>query len=277
MLRTQKIPEEETKLHHIFADETCQVSHDWMALGTTGVSDQHLAHVRAMFLAWKVHMRLHGEIKWVRTDKKNVDRYKTLVTVYFNLLKRGILQFHAMTIPMAAFDPKALGNEVPEAAYNRCFHHLLLSKYCAGHPLDRRPLRERKYFVLFDKRTSNVPWEPFRVALCRAAAKHHGMDHWPFRRVEYEESHMEIMLQVNDLVLGAVGFWWNKKHRTLPTSKSPKGKLVRHVAKHIREATGSYSMLQITYASRNYTIWEMEFNERGAPKEQARAREPRTP
>lgn len=232
-----------------------------MALGTTAVSDQHLAHVRAMFLAWKTKLGVHGEIKWQRTDKKNLDRYKTLVTVYFNLLRRGILQFHAMTIPAADFDPKALGNDTPEAAYNRCFHHLLLWKYCGG-TAGGPPLRDRKYFVLFDKRTSKVPWKPFRLAVCRAAATRYGMDHWPFRRVEYEESHLEIMLQVNDLILGAVGFWWNKKHSTMPTAKSPKGKLARHVTKSLGT---TYSLFQIPYLSKNFTIWRLTFNDRGAP------------
>lgn len=261
MPRAQNIPEGDTKLYHVFADETCQTDHDWMALGTTGVSDEHLAHVRTMLLAWKVKLGLHGEIKWTRTDKKNVDRYMQLVTVYFNLLRRGILQFHAMTIPMANFDPEALGNDTPEAAYNRCFHHLLLWKYCGAE------LLTRKYYVIFDKRTSLVPWQPFRRAVCLAASSRYGMDHWPFRRVGYEESHLEILLQVNDLILGAVGFWWNKKHSTSPTKKSAKGKLVRHIAKHIREVTGSYSMFQIPYHSKDFTIWKMTFNERGAPEE----------
>lgn len=261
MPRIQKIPEEETRLYHIFADETCQTSHDWMALGTTSVSDENLAHVRAMFWAWREKLGLHGEIKWTRVDKKNLDRYKEMVTVYFNLLKRGVLQFHAMTIPMADFDPKALGNDTPEAAYNRCFHHLLLWKYCGGHPADRRPLRDRKYYVLFDKRTSKVPWKPFRLAVCYAAASRYGMDHWPLRRVEYRDSELEIMLQVNDLILGAVGFCWNRKHSTLPTSKSPKADLARHIT----EATGYDSLLKIPYLSKPFTIWKMTFNERGAP------------
>ena len=143
MPRIQRIPEEETKLYHIFGDETCQEvagrqKHDWMALGTTGVSDEHLGHVRAMFLAWKKKKGLQGEIKWEFTDRKNVDRYKFMVTLYFNLLRRDILQFHAMTIPKADFDYRALGNDVAEAAYNRCFHHLLLGKYCGRPPLTAR-------------------------------------------------------------------------------------------------------------------------------------------
>lgn len=266
MPRIQKIPEEETKLYHVFADETCQEvagkeKHDWMALGTTSVSDEHLSHVRAMFLAWKWKMGLQGEIKWTFTDKKNLRRYKIMIDVYFNLLRRDIVQFHAMTIPMAGFKER-LGDDVPEIAYNRCFHHLLLWKYCD------RSIAERKYFVLFDKRTSPVPWEPFRLAACHAAARHSGMDHWPFRRMGYIESHLEIMLQVNDLVLGAIGFWNNKKHTREPTASSPKADLARHIKNTI--GFGPKALVKPPYHSKRFTIWPL------TPKEQG-TRAPRMP
>lgn len=268
MARSQKVPEEELKLYHIFGDETCQEGHEWMGLGTTSVSDEHLAHVRAMFLAWKRRMGLQGEIKWEFTNKKNVERYKTMATVYFNLLDRDILRFHGMTIPAADFELP--DDEAAEASYNRCFHHLLLWKYCDSEMAPRGEMAKRKYYVVFDERTSPVPWKPFRLAVCRAAATRYGMDHWPFRRMGYEKSHLEIMLQVNDLILGAVGFWWNDKHRTIPTATSPKADLARH----IKNATRFKSLLQIPYNSKRFTIWPMKFSENapvslGMPKGQS--------
>jgi hypothetical protein len=193
-------------------------------------------------------MGLRGEIKWERTDKANVDRYKTMVTVYFNLLGRGILEFHAMTIPMAGFEER-LGDDVPVIAYNRCFHHLLLWKYCD------RQIAARKYFVLFDKRTSNVPWEPFRLAICRAGDRRSGTDHWPFRRMGYEESHLDIMLQVNDLILGALGFWKNKKHTRVPTSTGAKAALARHIKDLI--GFGPNSLVKPPYHSKRFTVWPL--------------------
>lgn len=251
MPRIQKIPEEEIKLYHIFADETCheeagKEKHEWMALGATSVSDEHLAHVRAMFKAWKKRRGLKGEIKWTRTDDSNVERYMLLTTAYINLLNLGILQFNSMVIPKVAFEDPYWDEEVPEIAYNRCFHHLLLHKYC------ERPIAARKYFVLFDERTSKVPWEPFRLSICRAAHRRAGMDHWPFRRMGYEKSKLEIMLQMNDLILGALGFCQNKKHTRAPTATSPKADLARHIRK-----TLDFSLTKPPFHSKKYTVWPL--------------------
>ncbi len=41
----QTIPEEQTKPYHIYADETCQTKHRWMALGVTIVAEEHADHV----------------------------------------------------------------------------------------------------------------------------------------------------------------------------------------------------------------------------------------
>lgn len=246
----QKIPEEETKLYHVFGDETCQTNHAWMALGTTAVSNEHLDQVRAEFLFRKKRMGLQGEIKWEYTCDKNVERYKKMVTAYFDLLRKDILQFHSMVIPAENFDFRAYGNDVPEAAHNRLFHHLLIWKYCS------RLLRDRKYFVRFDKRTSKVPWEPYRLHANRAAARRYGMHHWPFRVLAYADSKEEIMLQVNDLVLGAIGFWRNKKHITIPTSTSPKCDLARHV----KNETGLNSLFD-NPRSHRFTMWKVTFAE----------------
>lgn len=249
MWRTERIPEEETILFHVFGDETCQVDHDWMVLGTTGVSDVHVDMARALFLGWKKRMGLQGEIKWEFTDKKNVERFKKLMTVYFELLHDGILQFHSMVIPAKNFDYKAFGNPVPEAAYNRLFHHLLVWKYCSS-----KAVRKRKYHVLFDERTSLVPWEPFRLAVNKAADRKFRMDHWPFRKVGYENSHLDMMLQMNDLVLGAIGFWRNDKHITM--AGSPKHMLARH----IKNCAGLNS-LKDNPRSERFSMWTIRFNE----------------
>lgn len=82
---TQSIPEEELRLHHIYGDETCQVRHRWMALGTLVVSDDHVINVRRKFMAMKKAMGLLGEIKWERTNAKVLDRYKRLSDAAFSL------------------------------------------------------------------------------------------------------------------------------------------------------------------------------------------------
>jgi hypothetical protein len=247
---TQTIPEERTKLYHILADETCQTKHRWMAIGATVVSDEHADHVRAKFRAWKKHMGLQGEIKWNSTKENNVDRYKTMVKIYMALVAKGIIRFHAILICMDVVDYGELGDEVPELSYNRFFHHLLM-KLCRICP------RENRYRIKFDERDSKIPMRPFQDAANFAAKRDYGLDHWPVRSLQYENSKNDILLQVNDLVLGAVGFLRNGKHKVAPTMDSPKHEL----AIYIRQASPAHSFWQNTAADKkDFTLWALRFD-----------------
>lgn len=249
MARTQRIPEEQTKLHHIYADEACQTKHKFMVLGTTMVADENLNRVRDAFISKKEEMGLKGEIKWEQTDKWNLARYKTIADMYLEFIKTKVLRFNSMIIEVAGIKLKYKSDaeNVPEFAYNRFFHYLLLQKYCQQYS------KSNKYNVLFDHRTAKVEWKPYQNAVNFAAAKPpYNMDHWPFRLIDYAHSHEEMMLQVNDLGTGIVGFWRNLKHREEKHQFSPKGQLARHM----KNTLGFNSLLTDTGRFNDYfTMW----------------------
>ena len=73
----------------------------------------------------------------------------------------------------------------------------------------------------------------------------------------YEKSHLEILLQMNDLILGAIGFWRNRKYIVEPTKSSPKGALARH----IKNETGLGTLFANPRSPR-FTMWTMKFAKR---------------
>jgi hypothetical protein len=247
----QTIPEELRKLYHVFGDEICQVSHRWMVLGTLVVPDEHIAHVRSKIIAMKRKMGLQGEIKWEYTNRKLVGRYKRLASAACALIsKHRVMQFHAMLICMDVVDHEKYNQGIPDLGYSRFFHHLLM-KYLRLYPADA------KFHVLFDERTSKIPMRPFQNAANRAAKRDYGMDHWPFRRLQYQDSRSDILFQINDLLLGAVGFLRNGKHKVEPTKHSPKTEL----AVHIRRASPARSFWQDTSEhQRDFTLWALRFD-----------------
>jgi hypothetical protein len=221
-----------------------------MGLGVTIVSEEHADHVRAKFRAWKHHMRLQGEIKWNSTDDSNVERYKTLVRIYMYLVEIGTIEFHCLLICMDKVDYRALGDDVPEFSYNRFFHHLLMK-------LARIRPRESKYFIKFDRRTSKIPLQPFAKAACFAAAKDYGLDHWPFRQFVYQDSKLDLILQVNDLILGAIGFIRNGKEKIEPTKGTPKAELARY----INQVSPLHSFWKDSGKhNTTFTLWAIRFN-----------------
>ena len=85
----------------------------------------------------------------------------------------------------------------------------------------------------------------------------YGLDHWPFRQLQYQDSRSDILLQINDLLLGAVGFLRNGMHKVEPTKHSPKTEL----ALHIQRASPVRSFWQDTSDRQgDFTLWALRFD-----------------
>lgn len=222
-----------------------------MVLGTLVVADDHVINVRRKFLAMKKGMGLLGEIKWERTNANVLERYKRLADAAFALiLKHKVMQFHCVLICMDVVDHEKYNSGIPDLGYSKFFHHLLM-KYIRTYP------RCNKYYVHFDHRTSPIPMEHFRDAANRAAQRDYGIDHWPIRRMQFVDSKADIIFQINDLLLGAVGFRRNGKHKLPSTKGSPKDELARHIMR----ASPVRSFWADTAAhNRDFSLWALRFS-----------------
>jgi hypothetical protein len=196
-------------------------------------------------------MGLQGEIKWEYTNRKVIERYKRLADAALALItKHKVIQFHAMLICMDVFDHEKYNYGIPDLGYSRFFHHLLM-KYVRLYP------HNSKFHVLFDERTNKIPMRPFQDAANFAAKRDYGIDHWPFRRLQYQDSRSDILFQINDLLLGAIGFLRNGKHKMEPTKHSAKMEL----AIHIRRVSPARSFWQDTSEhQRDFTLRALRFN-----------------
>ena len=72
------------------------------------------------------------------------------------------------------------------------------------------------------------------------------------------QSMSDQMLQVNDLILGTVGFWWNQKHR-----RSPLRPALRQLWCERNKGHRRIPLFQIPYRYPRFTIWKLTFSERG--------------
>jgi hypothetical protein len=257
MPRVAKIPEERTKPYTVFGDEAC-ITDRWMVIGSTTMADTDVEPVSRLFAGMKSDLGLRDEIKWGHTQDGTVDRYAQIVSRYFLLLHNKILQFHSVTVDRWFANYKKYAHGSPQVGYNLFICQLLL-KHFRIYPA------EAKYHAVLDRRTSKLPLEPFKVYLNVRGRDEYGLDHWPYRIMEFEDSKKSIILQVNDLVLGAVGFAANHKDRRPEHADSPKARLFRHVLKE----SGLLSIRRDTVRGQNdFTIWNIEFN--GMPPKGAR-------
>ena len=250
MPRTQIVPEELTKLYHITGDEACTGQEKWLVIGITVISDEHVDHVRAKFLAMKKMLGLPDEVKWVKCTHKNLPRYKRLANVILYLIERDIINFHSIAIFKAVVDNEKYNEGIPEIGFNKFVYHLL-RKWARRYPA------ERKYLVQLDERTSNVPIDTLTHCLNFGVMRDYKLDHFPFRRTRYANSKSDVLFEINDLLVGAVGFEMNRKHK--PPVKSV---IKAELAKHIRKGSGLWRFgISSGPQHKRFTTWRFEFND----------------
>jgi len=238
------IPEEELRRHQIFADESCVTGHRYMVLGGIIVeyeqSDECHSHIRRL----KEQMGLRHELKWEYVATKNVARYQKIVDLYFDLTAADMLHFHALVIDTSLLDHWRFNQGDGEIGFSKFVFQLLLK-------FSRVYGRSIKFDAYLDSRVTRHPLGPVRDMLNFQASKKYGMDHFPYRRLHFLDSKQSAMIQLTDILVGAIGYCTNGKDN--PSISIPKSAL----AKHICMRAGLRSLALQTPATGRFTIWHM--------------------
>lgn len=249
----QTIPEEETKPYHIFGDETSVSEKRFLGIGTTIVSAENRESVSRSFTDLKAHLKLCDEIKWERVRARTEKRHEALVDMYFDFVKANKIRFHSMLIPLWDVNHRKHNEGIPDIGYSKWVYHLLLS-YTEMYPA------RFKYYVDLDERTTKQPPRIIQDTL-NFTARNNGLDHWPFRRVHFRKSHEEIMIQMTDLIVGAIGFRANRREMWPETGA---GK--RDLSLYIFRKSGAGTFTRSTAsAKKDFTIWRMRFKDSPRP------------
>jgi hypothetical protein len=268
MTQAQTISDDQLKLYHIYGDESCVTAHPWMALGATILSAENRERVARAFTTLKHKRGMPNELKWERLSAKNLTRYQEIVDLYFEFSRANVLRFHALTIPMFAVDHWKYNDGVPDIGYNKFVYQLLLNQFM------RRYGAGNIFQIDLDSRTTNQPIEPMQYMLNNGAKSKFGFDHRPCRQLQFRDSKAEIMLQINDILLGAIGLCANRKDNRRPATHP-----TVILARHIRDKAGLLSLRRPTpqYELR-FTVAQLIFKSMPLKGKRRRgARRPRKP
>jgi hypothetical protein len=235
-------------MFHVYLDESCKDTHKRMALGGIGMPHVHgglfsynIAEVRKKF-------NTYGEVKWTKTSKSKLDFYKAFVDVFFNHAAHDEIHFHSLWVDASTLNHGKFNKGSPEIGLNKLMYQLLLHRF--GRYYGNSPIN-----VYMDARSAKDPPEEMRNMLNSKMATPKNMV-GPFKRINFIDSHDSEAMQVNDLLLGAVGFRVNGRHH-LPESATQKIQLSEHIARQVRALQ---SMRPNHRSARRFSIWDFRFN-----------------
>lgn len=178
----------------------------------------------------KASLNLHGEVKWSKVTEAYLEKYRTLVEALFQELQAGNLKIRLM-FRQNAHIATGLSEEQIEGAYFRLYYqfikHAFGLKYRDG---NEAPVALRLYFDAFPATREAVQqFKGYIHALGQSPEFSLAGIFLKAEDITEVRSHEHVLLQMLDIVLGAMNFRLNDLHKQKPEGKARRGK--RTVAK----------------------------------------------
>ncbi|EFG47656.1 hypothetical protein HMPREF0183_1061 [Brevibacterium mcbrellneri ATCC 49030] len=181
---------------NIYCDESTHLPHDaqpFMVLGAVvcPVSCSREANVRLREIRSKHGVRSDFEIKWTKVSPSKVDFYMDAIDYFFD---DDDLNFRAVVAPKQGLDHDRFDQTHDDWYYKMLFY------------LIRNVLpAQNEAFIYLDRKDTNGPEKIDRLRKVIANAEY-DFDRRNIRRLQIVESHHVGLLQLADLLIGAVNY-----------------------------------------------------------------------
>lgn len=235
----------------VYCDESRQCAEHFMVLGGIIIPADNLDSFNASMQQFRTEQRMFAELKWSKVSNGKLAEYKAFVDYFFSLNTTRKAHFHALIVDTHKLNHTAFNMGDREMGFYKFFYQLLLhrfgKRYCENNP-------DARFHLVMDYRTSSYPLQQLRTILNNGLKSRHGIATRPFLTIEPRDSKLSEVLQINDIILGAVGFQKNGLD-VLPGSRQAKKDLATYIAKKAH----LYDLRDTTpFHQRNFTIWNMQ-------------------
>lgn len=164
-----------------------------------------------------------GELKWTKVSTAKLPAYKRVVDVHFDGIA-GVspLHFHSLVVDTSRLNDALHNAGSREIGFNKEVYQLAM-KF-------GRNYSDRLFHLYADQRTTSGLTDDVRLILNRGIAKKGDKRDWPYRRLHFRDSKTTPLLQLVDVLLGALMFRINGHDKSTDASPS-KCELSAHVLK----------------------------------------------
>lgn len=234
----------------VYADESCKDNHRHLILGGICVDIEDVNEVNSRLKEVRLNHSTHGEVKWGKVSKNKYNFYEDYVNVFFELCSNNILHFHFLSVDTSTFNHNLHNEGSAELGFDKLIYQLLLHKFGAKYG------KENKIQVYLDERSTKNNPNCMTPMLNAALKKKMSIDSNPFTRITFQDSKTSEILQVNDLLIGAIGFRKNKRHLNKESAEHKKifSELIARKAFMLE-----HPVKMNTHNAVKFTSWEFKF------------------
>lgn len=189
-----------------------------------------------------------GEVKWQKVSRAKLNFYKEFVDVFYDEALQDGMHFHSLVVDTSTFNHSKWNQGDAQIGFNKLIYQLLLHKF-------GRKYGDDVLHVYLDQRSAKESPDAIRPMLNGALAKSWLNINQPFRRIHFRDSHACQVLQLNDLLVGALGFRKNGKQNN-PNGAEHRKDFAEYVARKVNNIQTERPTAQ---AARRFTIWQFKY------------------
>jgi hypothetical protein len=210
-----------------FCDEAGISNDRYTVVGGLSMHRDNIPSVLKNMAVFRETFNMTKELKWTKITDAKLEPYKQLVEYFFAMNNVNLCQFHCVIFDSHAWRHRKYNDGDPDVGLSKLYYQVMHHKFakaCAPHG---------SLYVRLDHRNSSTSLHDLRRMLNAAANRDHGVQGNPYKAVESADSKECDILQLNDVVLGAVCAARNGKHLLADTRVSK-----RAIASLVLEKSG---------------------------------------
>lgn len=234
-------------IYYISCDESRQ-NQRYMLLGGLIIHRDKIDKFNSMIRLYRDKYNMKAELKWTKVSQQKFQEYKLLIDDFFILNNANDIQFKCIVVDTHKIDNLKFNSNNYEIGFYKFYYQLLLNSFAKNFCNDRIKV---KFIVNLDHRISSYSLNDLKEVL-NNGCKSKGFSHSkPFLSIEPIDSKKSDLIQLNDIILGSIGFIRNGFDR-LPNSSEAKIKLASYIKK--KSNITSYEKGS-TYYQRRFNVW----------------------
>jgi hypothetical protein len=234
---------------HVYMDESGQTANRYMCVSAIVLNSARVPEIRSKIEAIKLAGGINSEAKWTKVTSHRLRTYKVLVEYFFDLVSQKQAHFHALVCDFSEFDHHKNGGR--GGSVSKMLFQLALHKACRNYGgkadihlfPDSGDHADSLCNFRFHMNNSSRKWMPVSRQSSECPVKH----------IEPTNSAREPLLQLNDLILGAICYRRNERYDAPDASKHKKA-LARLVANRAEATTFHYNPAKY---GRRFTVWNL--------------------
>lgn len=193
------------RLYHIYCDESCtDKPHTCMVFGGIILPVERVHQIEQAMAEWRSVANMHAELKWAKITSNKFANYADLVRMTMRHVRQREMLFRSIVFDRCHIDYRGFWGRDHRQGFYGLMRIFVLNAFM------RRIFAGDRVILFIDKRNSQYPLGRVKDWLNQTAREKFGWNVDAVRQVQVIDSKKSCVMQMNDVLLGAVGHQMNQ-------------------------------------------------------------------